>query len=86
MLKTYVGGNAYDITYILKVTANEDNPLAFKISYLDVEKGSLVTNPAEAVEGDNEITVEGTEYFKYTATKNGKLNVEVEPGVTVSFP
>lgn len=86
LLKTYVGGQSYDITYILKVTANEDNPLAFKVSYLDVEKGSLVTNPAEAKEGENEITVEGTEYFKYTATKNGKLNVEVEPGVTVSFP
>ena len=86
LLKTYVGGQSYDITYILKVTANEDNPLAFKVSYLDVEKGSLVTNPAEAVAGENEITVEGTEYFKYTATKNGKLNVEVEPGVTVSFP
>lgn len=86
LLKTFVGGQSYDITYILKVTANEDNPLAFKVSYLDVEKGSLATNPAEAVEGENEITVEGTEYFKYTATKNGKLNVEVEPGVTVSFP
>lgn len=86
LLKTFVGGQSFDITYILKVTANEDNPLAFKVSYLDVEKGSLVTNPAEAVEGDNEITVDGTEYFKYTATKNGKLNVEVEPGVTVSFP
>ena len=86
LLKTYVGGQSCDITYILKVTANEDNPLVFKVSYLDVEKGSLVTNPAEAVTGENEITVEGTEYFKYTATKNGKLNVEVEPGVTVSFP
>ena len=86
LLKTYVGGNSYDITYILKVTANEDSPLSFKVSYLDVEKGSLATNPAEAVAGDNEITVEGTEYFKYTATKNGKLNVEVELGVTVSFP
>ena len=86
LLKTYVGGQSYDITYILKVTANEDNPLSFKVSYLDVEKGSLVTNPAEAVAGENEITIEGTEYFKYTATKNGKLNVEVEPGVTVSFP
>ena len=86
LLKTFVGGQSYDITYILKVTSNEDKPLAFKVSYLDVEKGSLVTNPAEAVEGDNEITVEGTEYFKYTATKNGKLNVEAEPGVTVSFP
>ena len=86
LLKTYVGGQSYDITYILKVTANEDNPLAFKVSYLDVEKGSLVTNPVEAVAGENEITIEGTEYFKYTATKDGKLNVEVEPGVTVSFP
>ena len=86
LLKTYVGGQSYDITYILKVTANEDNPLAFKVSYLDVEKGSLVTNPAEAVAGENKITIEGTEYFKYTATKDGKLNVEVEPGVTVSFP
>ena len=86
LLKTYVGGQSYDITYILKVTANEDRPLAFKVSYLDVEKGSLVTNPAEAVEGENGITVDGTEYFKYTATKNGKLNVEVPLGATVSFP
>ena len=86
LLKTFVGGQSYDITYILKVTSNEDKPLAFKVSYLDVEKGSLVTNPAEAVAGENEITVEGTEYFKYTATKNGKLNVEAAPGVTVSFP
>lgn len=86
LLKTFVGGQSYDITYILKVTSNEDKPLAFKVSYQDVEKGSLVTNPAEAVLKDNEITVDGTEYFKYTATKNGKLNVEVEPGVTVSFP
>ena len=86
LLKTYVGGQSYDITYILKVTSNEDKPLAFKVSYLDVETGSLATNPAVAREGDNEITVEGTEYFKYTATKNGKLNVEVELGATVSFP
>ncbi len=31
-------------------------------------------------------TVDGTEYFKYTASKNGKLNVEVPLGATVSFP
>lgn len=85
-LKSYVGGNTYETTYLLKVTSNEATPLKFKVSYADVEKGSLATSPVDAVAGENEITVDGTEYFQYTATKDGKLNVEVEPGVTVSFP
>lgn len=84
-LKTYVG-NTYDVNYILQCTSNEDVPLSFSISYEDVVKGSLITDPAEAQEGYNEITIDGTEYFSYTATKDGKLSIDAEPTATVSFP
>lgn len=84
-LKSYVG-NTYDATYILECTSNEESPLSFNISYQDVEKGSLITSPVEAEDGYNTITMDGTEYFSYTATKDGKLSIDVEPGVTVSFP
>lgn len=84
-IKQYFG-DSYDQTYILKVTSNEEEPLKLSIAYEEAAKGSLITNPAEAVAGDNDITIDGTEYFTYTATKTGKLTVETEPGVTVSFP
>lgn len=85
IIKQYFGAS-YDQTYIIKVTSNEEEPLKFSIAYEEAAKGSLVSNPVEAVAGDNDITIDGTEYFSYTATKDGKLSVEVEPGVTVSFP
>lgn len=84
-IKQYFSEN-YDQTYILKVTSNEEEPLKLNIAYEEAAKGSLITNPAEAMAGDNNISIDGTEYFSYTATKTGKLTVEVEPGVTVSFP
>lgn len=76
----------YDQTYIIKVTSNEEEPLKFRVAYEEAAKGSLASMPIEAIAGDNEITIDGTEYFTYTATKTGKLTVEGEPGVKISFP
>lgn len=72
--------------YYLVVTSNEATPLTLNIKYADVEKGSLITEPKEAVLGSNTIDFDGTEYYTYKATQDGKLAVTVEDGVTVTFP
>ena len=72
--------------YYLIVTSNEAAPLTLNIRYADVEKGSLITEPKDAVLGSNTIDFNGTEYYTYKATSNCKLAVTVEDGVTVTFP
>lgn len=72
--------------YYLIVTSNETAPLTLNIRYADVEKGSLITAPKEAIIGSNIIDFDGTEYYTYKATQDGKLAVTVEDGVTVTFP
>ena len=72
--------------YYLVVTSNEAAPLTLNIKYADAEKGSLITAPKEAVLGSNTIDFDGTEYYTYKATQDGKLAVTVEDGVTVTFP
>lgn len=72
--------------YYLVVTSNESAPLTLNIRYADVEKGSLITEAKDAVLGSNTIDFNGAEYYTYKATKNCKLAVTVEDGVTVSFP
>ena len=72
--------------YYLVVTSNESAPLTLNIRYADVEKGSLITEPKDAVLGSNTIDFNGTEYYTYEATSNCKLAVTVEDGVTVTFP
>ena len=72
--------------YYLVVTSNEAAPLTLNIRYADVEKGSLITEPQDAVLGYNTIDFNGTEYYTYKATSNCKLAVSVEDGVTVTFP
>lgn len=72
--------------YYLVVTSNEAAPLTLNIRYADVEKGSLITEAKEAVLGSNTIDFNGTEYYTYKATQDGKLAVTVEDGVTVTFP
>ena len=72
--------------YYLVVTSNEAAPLTLNIRYADVEKGSLITAAKDAVLGSNTIDFNGTEYYTYKATKNCKLAVTVEDGVTVTFP
>lgn len=72
--------------YYLVVTSNEAAPLTLNIKYADAEKGSLITAAKDAVLGSNTIDFNGTEYYTYKATKNCKLAVTVEDGVTVTFP
>ena len=72
--------------YYLIVTSNEATPLTLNIKYADVEKGSLITESKGAVLGSNTIDFDGTEYYTYKATQDGKLAVTVEDGVTVTFP
>ena len=72
--------------YYLVVTSNEAAQLTLNIRYADVEKGSLITEAKDAVLGSNTIDFNGTEYYTYKATKNCKLAVTVEDGVTVTFP
>lgn len=72
--------------YYLVVTSNEAAQLTLNIRYADVEKGSLITEPKDAVLGNNTIDFNGTEYYTYEATSNCKLAVTVEDGVTVTFP
>lgn len=72
--------------YYLVVTSNEAATLTLNIRYADVEKGSLITEAKEAVLGSNTIDFNDTEYYTYKATKNCKLAVTVEDGVTVTFP
>lgn len=72
--------------YYLVVTSNEATPLTLNIRYADVEKGSLITEAKDAVLGSNTIDFNGTEYYTYKATKNCKLAVTLEDGVTVTFP
>lgn len=72
--------------YYLVVTSNESAPLTLNIRYADVEKGSLITAPKEAIIGSTIIDFDGTEYYTYKATQDGKLAVTVEDGVTVTFP
>ena len=72
--------------YYLVVTSNEAAPLTLNIKYADAEKGSLITAPKEAIIGSNIIDFDGTEYYTYKATQDGKLAVTVKDGVTVTFP
>ena len=78
--------NTSEQKYYLVVTSNEATPLTLNIRYADIEKGSLITEAKDAVLGSNTIDFNGTEYYTYKATKNCKLAVTVEDGVTVTFP
>lgn len=78
--------NEDETTYILKFVSSEENPISFKVSYADIEKGSIITSPKEAIAGNNTIDFDGTEYYIYTATKDGKLAVTASDGTEVTFP
>ena len=78
--------NTVDKTYYLTVVSNEEKPLTFTFSLVDAAEGSLITNPKKADAGNNTIDFNGTEYYTYTATKSGKLAIEVGDGAKVTFP
>lgn len=75
-----------DASYLIKVVSEESEPFSFSVSYKNIEKGDLINNPADAVVGDNTISSDGTKYYAYTATRDGKLVVTGTPEMTVSFP
>lgn len=77
---------SYDQTITIKWTAAETEPLAFNVSYTDIQKGDVITNPETAVLGDNTISGSGTKYYTYTPTKACKLTVSGTPDMTISFP
>lgn len=73
--------------FIIRWSAVEKTPLSFSVKMRDIEKGELITDPLEAVLGKNDLAAEGTRYYKYTATRDGKLSVEpTSPAITVEFP
>ncbi|WP_443702500.1 hypothetical protein [Prevotella sp.] len=78
--------NNYDQNYIIKVTSAEATPITFTVSYKDINKGDLITNPMEAVLGENTITANGTRFYTYTPTTDCKLVLTATPEMTVSFP
>lgn len=79
--------NSYDTNYTIKWTANEPKPLSFTVAYKDIEPGDVITSPIEAVSGENRIKSDGTKYYSYTATRSGKLAIELgSPEMSVAFP
>lgn len=79
--------NSYDRTYIIRWTANETSPITFTVAYKDVKAGDLITNPITAVSGNNVLESDGTVYYTYTATRSGKLSIELsDPTMSVEFP
>lgn len=73
--------------FIIRWSAVEKTPLSFSVKMKDIEKGELITDPIEAVLGNNDLAAEGTRYYKYTATRDGKLSVKpTNPAITVEFP
>lgn len=86
LVKVDVTGTA-DATWIIKVKSAESQPVSFSVDFADINKGDAITNPLEAVLGENVFVGEGTQYYTYTATKNGKLSVTLDNAqATVAFP
>ncbi len=80
--------NTYDRTYIIRWTANETStPITFTVDYKNLKAGDVITNPITAVLGKNTLEEDGTKYYTYTATRNGKLSIELsDPTMSVEFP
>lgn len=79
--------SSYETSYIIMWDADEDEPIQFTVDYKDIQKGDMLTNPADAVAGENTVATDGTKYYVYKATRKGKLTVECDdPNMEVSFP
>lgn len=79
--------NTTDNTYIIRWNANETEAFQFSVTYQDIAEGSTITNPLTAVLGENTLQDNGTQYYKYTATKDGKLSVTFDnANTTAAFP
>lgn len=73
-------------SYIIRWTSNETSPVVFDVTTEDIVQGSIITNPLIAQLGENTFVGNGTQYYKYTATKSGKLSVTVDTDNEVTFP
>lgn len=78
--------NTVEQAYTIKVMSAETTPVTFTVSYKDINKGDLITNPEDAVLGENKITANGTRYYAYTPTQDCKLVLTATPDMVVSFP
>lgn len=79
--------NSYDCNYIIKWTTADDNAVSFNVEFQTVQPGEIITDPIEAKAGENIIASDGDKYYAYTATRTGKLSVELNnPESTVTFP
>lgn len=78
-----------DKTYIIRWIANETEAVKFSVSYEDINEGEVITMPKTAVAGENKIEGTGTWYYKYQATRTGKLAITIpndNAEMTVAFP
>lgn len=79
--------NGYDCSYIIKWTTADNTAVSFTVELQKVQPGELITNPKDAVLGENTIESDGDKYYAYTATRAGKFSVELgNPESSVSFP
>lgn len=87
---------SYDVTggdsgyrYLITWDSKETAAIPFEVTKAEVAAGDIILKPLTPVLGDNTIADKGTgtKFYKYTATRNGKLCVEVSnPDMKVTFP
>lgn len=85
-VRAEVDGGTSGQRYIIRWTSSETQPITFTASLEDINPGDLMSEPIGAVLGTNTIDADGTRYYKYAATKNGKLVLTAETvEMAVSF-
>lgn len=75
--------------YLVFWDSKETEGIPFEVSYEEVSDGDIIGKPIIPVLGENVIANKGTgtKYYKYTATRGGKLAVEVSnSNMNVTFP
>lgn len=74
-------------TYLISWTASgETTPITFNVKLEGIEAGDTYGNPIQAVVGDNNVAASTAKYYKYTATKTGKLTIAATNKMTITFP
>lgn len=85
-VRAQVSGGQAGQAYIIRITSYESQPIEFGVAFEEIAQGDVATNPLPAALGQNDISGQGTKYYSYTATLNGKLSVSATPTMGVSFP
>lgn len=83
-----VDGGESGQRYIVRWVSSETGPIDFKVSYVDILQGDVIGYPLVAVAGENTIADKGTgtKYYKFTASRTGKLLFEGTDAMAVTFP